>query len=239
MELSERLRTVAGCVTKGLRVADIGCDHGYTAIYLVSEKISPHVYAMDINRGPLGRARENIAEAGLQQEITVRLSGGLEKLYPNEAECILISGMGGLLMKEILSGKPQVLQSAKELVLQPQSEYSALRHFLHDEGFSIVYETMVYDMGKYYTVIKAEPGMECYGSEMEYEYGRLLIMQPSEVFLSYLRREKMRIESIVEPLQDKEGERVRERRRELRRKLIWIDEMMQLQGNMDTKEKPK
>lgn len=226
MELSERLRTVAGCVTKGLWVADIGCDHGYTAIYLVSEGISPHVCAMDVNQGPLERAKENIAAAGLQQEITTRLSNGLENLYQNEAECILVSGMGGLLMKEILSGNPQVLNSAKELVLQPQSEYGALRHFLHEAGFAIIYETMVYDMGKYYTVIKAEPGLERYDSEMEYEYGRLLIREHSQVFLSCLKQEKMRIEAIVKSLQRKEGERVWERYRELKQKLIWIDEII-------------
>lgn len=225
MELSERLRTVADCVTKGLRVADIGCDHGYTAIYLVSQGISPHVYAMDVNKGPLGRAKDNIAASGLQQQITTRLSDGLENLYQNEAECILISGMGGLLMKEILSGKPQVSGTAQELVLQPQSEYGALRHFLHEAGFAIVYETMVYDMGKYYTVIKAGHGREHYDREMEYEYGRMLIREHSPVFLSWLKQEKKRMEGIMGELKKREGERVWERYRELWQKLTWIDEI--------------
>ena len=225
MELSERLQAVAGCVTKGLRVADIGCDHGYTAIYLVTEGIAPHVYAMDVNKGPLEKAKANVEAENLQEKITIRLSNGLEKLHQNEAECILISGMGGLLMKEILSANKKILRQVKELVLQPQSELGVLRHFLHEAGFAIVHEMMVIDMGKYYTVIKAVPGVECYESEMEYEYGRLLIKERSPVFLSYLQKEKERMQPIAEALQNKEDERIQRRYREIKQKLTWIDEI--------------
>ena len=77
MPLSERLTAVAQLITPGLRVADVGCDHGYLAIYLIKNQISVHVIAMDIGCGPLERAMQHVQEAGLAPEIEIRLSDGL------------------------------------------------------------------------------------------------------------------------------------------------------------------
>ncbi len=77
MELSKRLHMVASMVEKGSIPADVGCDHGYVAIYLIQNGISPHVFAMDVNEGPLERAREHVEEYGLAAYIDVRLSDGL------------------------------------------------------------------------------------------------------------------------------------------------------------------
>ena len=82
--LSKRLLTAVGMITKGNIVADVGCDHAYTSIYLCKENIAPKVIAMDVNRGPLARAKEHVEEAGLIDSISLRLSDGLEKLSPNE-----------------------------------------------------------------------------------------------------------------------------------------------------------
>ena len=80
MELSKRLHMVASMVEKGSIPADVGCDHGYVAIYLIQNGISPHVFAMDVNEGPLERAREHVEEYGLAAYIDVRLSDGLSGL---------------------------------------------------------------------------------------------------------------------------------------------------------------
>ena len=95
-----RLRAIAGMVTKGNRLADVGCDHGYLSIWLVSEKTVPSAIAMDVRPGPLSRARENITRYGLEDYIETRLSDGLAKLEPGEGDTLVIAGMGGPLMEK-------------------------------------------------------------------------------------------------------------------------------------------
>ena len=78
MQLSKRLQAVADMINQGHRVADIGCDHAYTAIYLIRNKISPYVVAMDINQGPLDIAKKNIGKYNLADSISTRKSDGLQ-----------------------------------------------------------------------------------------------------------------------------------------------------------------
>ena len=103
MELSSRLKTIASFVSEGMCVADIGTDHGYIPIYLTSEGMTDKAYAMDVNRGPLERAGENIRKEGLDGRIECILSDGMEKL-PIDADSVVIAGMGGDLMEQILMG---------------------------------------------------------------------------------------------------------------------------------------
>ncbi|WP_313127926.1 class I SAM-dependent methyltransferase [Anaerocolumna sp.] len=155
MQLSKRLQAVADSVTKGNRVADVGCDHAYISIYLIRQNIAPGVIAMDVNKGPLERGRENIERLGLDSRIETRLSDGLHKLNPGEADTILIAGMGGALTVRILEEGLASVKKCKELVLQPQSELAFVRKFIEQIEFEIVAEQMLIDDGKYYTIIKA------------------------------------------------------------------------------------
>ena len=95
MQLSKRLETVAGMVQSGGVVADVGCDHGFTSIFLVKKDLAKKAVAMDINPGPIERAREHIAQYEMEDRIETRLSDGLDGLTAGEADTILISGMGG------------------------------------------------------------------------------------------------------------------------------------------------
>ena len=148
MELSQRLYAVARLVTPGNRLADVGTDHGYIPIYLIKEKKIPHGIAMDINKGPLERAKEHIQAEGLQEQIETRLSDGLEKLKPGEADTAVIAGMGGALTIRILDKDRETVSSLKELILQPQSELFAVRRFLAQKGFRIEEEDLVLEEGK-------------------------------------------------------------------------------------------
>ena len=93
MELSKRLTAVAGLVTEGASVADIGTDHGYIPIHLIEQNLSPKVIAMDINKGPLERARIHIAGYGMSDRIETRLSDGLAAVKPKEVEEMIVAGM--------------------------------------------------------------------------------------------------------------------------------------------------
>ena len=133
VKISNRLMTAAALVTQGYTLADVGTDHGYIPIYLLQQKKIPAAIAMDINEGPLERAKEHIALYGLQAYIQTRLSDGVAALKPGEVEAVLIAGMGGGLVMHILKDGEKVCQSAKELILQPQSEIERVREFLREE----------------------------------------------------------------------------------------------------------
>ena len=115
MELSKRLQAVAAMVTEGNKLVDVGTDHGFLPIYLVKTKKIPKALAMDVNPGPLSRAREHIREYGLDTYIETRLSDGLKKLEPGEGQTLVLAGMGGGLMLRILkegAGSPGDLRNS-------------------------------------------------------------------------------------------------------------------------------
>lgn len=154
--LSKRLRAIAGMVATGNRVCDVGCDHGFVPIWLAEQGISPKVLAMDVRSGPLGAAREHIAERGLDSCIETRLSDGLHNYNIGEADTLICAGMGGGLMLRILSEEPDKTASFRELILQPQSEIEQFRAGLREMGYRIVDETMIEEDGKFYPMMRAE-----------------------------------------------------------------------------------
>lgn len=213
--LSERMRRTAALVTRGNRTADVGCDHAYTSIYLVQHGIAPHVIAMDINAGPLARAKENVARFGMEKQIELRQSDGLAALAPSEAETVLIAGMGGPLAERILSAFPRTLAAAKELVLQPQSEIAKVRRFLHHAGFCITAEDMVSEDGKYYVMLRAEHGTEEPWTEEEYLYGKHMAANAVPVLRGFLEEERTKTEALLRELASADTVKSAKRREEL------------------------
>ena len=226
MQLSERLKLVAGFVTEGCVVADIGTDHGYIPIYLIKTGKIQKGLAMDIGKGPLKRAEKNIKLYGYEDRIETRLSDGLRELKENEADSIVIAGMGGLLIVNILENGKKVLAAAKELILSPHTEIPLVRRYLIENGYDIVREEMVYDMGKYYTVIKAVHTdntdiRSLYDSdEYNYIYGRLLLNEKSSVFMSFIKNERDKLLCIIENLSKSEG--TDEKKQQIKKRLEYI-----------------
>lgn len=226
VQLSERLLAAAGMVTKGNIVADIGCDHAYTSIYLCQAGIAPRVVAMDVNKGPLQGAKAHVEEAGLTERIDIRLSDGLQKLLPGEADTVLLCGMGGLLMIKILSDYPETTASMKELILQPQSEVGEVRRFLHKQGYEITKEHMLKEDGKFYVMMRA---VQCdksqhYEKECEYLYGKLLLEEKNEVLSEFLDREYRLRSDVLSALAGQETENAITRRESLRQEFALIEE---------------
>ena len=213
MQLSKRLLMVTSLVKKGSVVADVGCDHAYISIYLVSHGIAMNTIALDINKGPLIKARENINTYGLSNKISVRLSDGLKKLEPGEASSIVIAGMGGALGVNILSEGSACVDKAQELILQLQSELDKVRVYLHTIGFIIDKEVMCKEDGKFYTAIHAIRGEvteECY-KPVYLKYGKYLLMKKDEVLKEYLSREYHKAIQIKTNLEQSRSEKARER----------------------------
>lgn len=226
MELSKRLKAVAELVTPGMRLADVGTDHGYIPIYLTEAGVIPSAIAMDINKGPLERAKEHIREHGLEGKIQTRLSDGLKNLQMNEADCMIAAGMGGGLVIRILSEERDTAGSLKELILQPQSEIDSVRKYLTEEGYRIVAEDMVYEDGKYYPMMKAVPCMAGAGeipySEEELEFGRVLLQQAHPVLGQFLEREMEIQNRILSALESQESVRAKKRMEEISYRIEWI-----------------
>ncbi len=200
MELSKRLKAIADMVEEE-SAADIGTDHGYLPIYLVKEKGLKRVIACDVNKGPLKKADENISAYGVGEFIETRLSDGLEKVAPGEADCITISGMGGMLIIKILEEGAQTVKSAKHLILQPQHDIPRVREYIMKNGFRIDKEDMLIDEGKFYTVISAVKGEDEPYSEIELMFGRKLIETKNVYLKKYLDYRIRKLEDIAEKIE--------------------------------------
>lgn len=226
MELSKRLQAVADLVTPGMRLADVGTDHGYVPIYLVEQGIVPSAVAMDVNEGPLDRAREHIREHGLEEHICARLSDGLTNLRIEETDSVIAAGMGGGLVIRILSAQKEKAERLKEIILQPQSEVAKVRKYLNENGWRIVEEDMVLEDGKYYPMMKAVRGEAEPYSEAEAEFGKILLRGRHPVLKSYLERERRIAQEILAGLSGRDPERIRERREELVYRIEEIERLL-------------
>jgi len=224
INLSARMKAVADLVTVGNSACDVGCDHGYVSIYLVKEKKAPKVLAMDVNKGPLERAEFNVRQAGLSDYITLRLSDGLLNYRPEEADSLIIAGMGGRLMKKILEREIEKTESFQELILQPQSELQIFREFLRNTGYSIIEEDMILEEDKFYPVIKAVAGSyQGENPSLEDRFGPVLLKKKHPVLQLYLQKEwesSMKIKA--ELLNAGESRKVAERLMELSEEMDYL-----------------
>ena len=226
MELSIRLKSVAEAVTPGNRVADIGTDHGYVPIYLVKNNLSPGGIAMDVNKGPLERAEIHIREYGLGAYITTRLSDGVRALKLNEADAVVIAGMGGALMEKIIEEGEETLKSVSYLILQPQSELAHFRRFLHQKGYCIEQEKMVLEDGKYYPMMKARKGRESYVREIDYRFGKGLLEEKNQVLYQFLLKEQKSLETVKARLESANTKTAKARQKEIEIDLNYAKEAL-------------
>ncbi len=224
--LSKRLMAVAALAGKCETAADVGTDHAYVPIWLVSHGNAQRAIALDVNEGPLGRARENIARHGLGDKIEARLSDGLSALAPGEADVIVAAGMGGALLQRILTEGREAAFAAMSLVLQPQSELFAFRQFLWENGYEIMAEDMVEEYGKYYPMLSVRPGgrkREAGGADrISLKFGPCLLKRRHPVLRQYLLRQERVQEEILRSLKENARRAMPEREGEAERDLADI-----------------
>lgn len=223
MELSKRMQAVADMVTVGNTAADVGCDHGYISIALVRQQVCPRVVALDINKGPLQRAREHIRQYAMTDYIETRLSDGVSALKAGEAHTLICAGMGGRLILHILEQGREITSAMKEWILQPQSEPALVRAYIRKRGYAICDERMVYEEGKYYPVIKVCPGKEAHirsfmaeSENITDKFGPILLQKKDAALLEYLRKQQADYEAIRKTLQQEESENGGNKRRQER-----------------------
>ncbi|MCD2491330.1 class I SAM-dependent methyltransferase [Lacrimispora sp. NSJ-141] len=251
MELSKRLTAIGAMVDSGSRLADIGTDHGYLPIWLVEQGVIPSAIAMDINEGPLLRAKAHIEEHGLEAQISLRKSDGLEGLEPGEADTAVIAGMGGMLTIRILEKGKRTAAGLRRLVLSPQSEISEVRRYLLENGYQIFAEDMAEEEGKYYVVIKAGylpeivDGKETLEldeepwSYIEEKYGRYLLRTGKSVFLEYLKKEEDTLKKIRDTLMEAGTKKADERLLEIDREILAVQEALIQAGTEKTRQESR
>lgn len=202
MEISNRLKALVRMVPKVDVVADIGCDHGYVPITLLKEQRIKKAIAMDINKGPLERAKKNIVDHGYGDQIETRLSNGFDALNIGEVDLAIIAGMGGKLMISILSKEIDKTKSIPHLILQPQSDIEEVRLFLPTIGYTCIEEDMLEEDHKFYFLMKVRKTEEEISpfSEMELRFGKFLLQNKNMVLKQYLERKKEEYQKIVDSI---------------------------------------
>lgn len=233
MRLSERLERVVSFVRPCASAADIGTDHALVPVELVRRGIVKKAIAMDVRPGPLSRAKEQISRAGLSDQIEPRLSDGLAALKPQEAETVIIAGMGGELIIRILTVGRHMWDSVAQWVLSPHSEVFKVRGWLLENGFAIEKEDMVCEDGKYYVLMdvrRAGSGIESPARDAEFVrllYGDSLIRERNPVLAQYLKEEEqMLMEREASLRQSAKGSlRAAERLKETETRLKWNREV--------------
>ena len=201
--LKPRLNTILRSVPEGSLVADIGTDHAFLPIALIKSGIAKRVLACDVSEGPLLSARENIKKSKVEN-IELRLSDGLEKISENEADVIVVAGMGGDLIRDIISRAEWLENPDKLLILQPMTSADALRVYLYESGFFIQKESPVEDSGRVYTVMTARfDGKKRKPTSAETFIGKLA-SDNSDAAHRYIKLQYSRVKNCAESLKSVE-----------------------------------
>ena len=152
LDISKRLSLLAQFVNEGSSVCDVGCDHGYLPAFLSLTGRCKSVCATDVNEKPLGSARANLERLGVDN-VRLVLCDGLEKITRDDADTVIIAGMGGEVISGIISRAPFLRDATVSLILQPTTAAKELRHFLAQNGFAVENETAIAENGKIYSVM--------------------------------------------------------------------------------------
>ncbi len=143
-ELSRRLQKIADRIDNGKTMADIGTDHGFLPIYLIENDISPFVVMTDVSRPSLMKGSENLDMLGADRSrARFRVGDGISVLDIGEVDTVVIAGMGGMLIRDIMSADFELTCSFRKYILQPRKRQGHLRKWLLENGFTIIHEDLV------------------------------------------------------------------------------------------------
>jgi len=194
--LGARIQTMVDLYPVVDCIADIGCDHGYTAIALFEAGKAEKLFACDIGKEPLEMAKKNVRFRGLEDKISCRLGNGLEALEKGECKHLLLSGMGGMLMIQILENR---IEEFETILLSPQSDYEKVRRFLYPY-MELVEDCYVKEKNKFYRILLAKKRKEQDSSEfskVEWEFGWLPLVKKDPVLKELLEDEKRHLEKML------------------------------------------
>ncbi|MBQ6631286.1 MAG: SAM-dependent methyltransferase [Romboutsia sp.] len=210
MKLTDRLLKIASLVTKGKKVADIGTDHGYIPVYLLNKGHVDFAILADVNKGPLENARSEVRHNNLSDKVDLRLGSGIEVLNENEVDEVIIAGMGGILISELLEAKKNVAHSLDKLILQPMQAQDELRKYLLNNGYEILDEVLVKEDFRIYEIIVAKYTSvnTVVEDDIYYEVGKKLIENKDSLVNELIDKKIFMYNSILKKLEGKTGEEI-------------------------------
>ena len=216
MKLTDRLLKIASLVSDGKKIADIGRDHGYIPVYLLKEGKVPFAVLADVNKGPLDNAHKEVIQNNLLDKVDLRLGSGIEILEIGEVEEVIIAGMGGILISELLEAKKEVAHNVEKLILQPMQAQEELRYYLLNNGYEILEEVLVREDFRIYEIIVAKyTGKNTIiEDEIYYEVGIKLLENKDSLFNDFIEKKIKTYSSIVNKLEGKNGEAIDKKRKE-------------------------
>ena len=198
MEIKGRLALISKKVQKCNRLADIGTDHEYIPVKAIIDEKCENAIASDIKKGPIQRASKNVIKYGLENKIELRLGPGLKPYVEGECDVIVISGMGGILISEILEEDISIARKADYLILQPMYTSEILREWLYNNGFDILDEELVAEGHRYYIVITTHyTGKIKEDEALYYHIGRKLFEKNDPLLKSYLKKTINKYDKII------------------------------------------
>ena len=211
LPLSNRLLACCDFVHKGDRIADVGCDHGYLCIHLLTQGIASSAIASDVAEGPLESALRNARKYGVTNRISFHLSNGVQNI-PRDFDTLVCAGMGADTMMSILDAAPWLKDSRYRLILQCQSKRPELRKYLYANGFDIRREALAQDGKFIYTVMEVvySPGESLTGAQ--YYITPALLASNSPLLPTFLTHVTDGLQKTVDGLARTGGEKYEEMR---------------------------
>ncbi|MDR3239262.1 MAG: class I SAM-dependent methyltransferase [Clostridiales bacterium] len=209
------------------RIADIGADHAYTLIHACAAGLTERAFACDVSEGSLRKAAVNIREHGMEDKIETRLGDGLAKISPGEADLIVITGMGGKLIQDILQkGRPAV-RAARYAVLQPQRDLPGLRKALQAMDLTMIDERMVREKNQFYNILLCQNGKSQPYTDAEYCFGKILIERKDPVLRAFILKTLRVHEQIVQTIESAQSIAASGRLSALKRNIQMTKEVLQ------------
>ena len=195
----DRIDLLASLAKNSNILLDVGCDHAYTVIKAIESYNVGRAIASDIANMPLEMAKKNINEAGLNDRIKVLKSDGLKDIN-DEFDTLIISGMGGVLIKDILENSLDKIKN-KKLILSPNRDFDVVREFLIKNDFMIEDEYAINDKKVFYEIIIFTPGKKKY-TDFEIKYGPILLKKKNDEYLKYYKNKRNQLQSAINNIKD-------------------------------------
>ena len=208
-KLPPRLQAIADWVRDGAILADVGTDHALLPLDLLRRGRIRAAIATDINEEPLRRAQAN-AKAREEDRIRFFLCDGLAAVEPGEADCVVIAGLGGENIADILR-RADWLREGVQLLLQPMSRAEVLHRELRNMGFRVLRERLAEDTGRVYPIMEAAGGSDEDWSDAEYFTGPYALLRNDPLFPRYLEEQYRRLTAAVKGMEKSGREADRQR----------------------------
>ncbi|MGI8316119.1 tRNA (adenine(22)-N(1))-methyltransferase [Halobacillus mangrovi] len=233
--LSQRLYKVATYLPEGSHFADIGSDHAYLPCYVCLRDETARAVAGEVNQGPYESARNEVTLHSLQDRIDVRLGNGLEVLEKDEVNQVVIAGMGGPLIRDILEAGKKKLGTVQRIIAQPNIDSRSIRRWFLNNGYSLVDESILEESGHIYEILVAEQGdagkpYDKQQIDKELWLGPYLLKQGGVTFRKKCQEEMDKKKYVLEQL--KKASSVDPKKIEgLNNEIMWLKEVLDYDRN--------